>query len=85
MIGQQLRLCRSDEAVVKFLQCAGDALVTDLPAAAEQACIGCVAGERVFERIDVVTAAYQQARLDQLRQGAVEGGCAHVEDRRQQT
>jgi len=58
VIGQQLRLGRAHETVVKFLQCVGDTLVADLTSAFEKARIGGIAGQGVFESIHVTAAAH---------------------------
>ncbi len=82
--GQQLRLARADKIVVEFLQCGCNTLVADLTTAAEQARIGGIAGQCVFERVDVAATAHQQAGVDELGQGGAERSLVHVEDGRQQ-
>ena len=86
VICQQLRLRRAHKTVVKFLQCVCDTLVKDLTSALEQAHIGGIAGQGVFEGVNVTTyAAYQQARFDKLSQGDIERRRTHVENWCQQT
>src|SRR3954465_12595745 len=85
VIGQQLRLCRTDKTVVKFLQCIRDALVANPLAAPEQTCVSGVAGERMLERVEVAAAVHQQACFDKLAQGGTERSRGHVEPRSQKT
>src|SRR5580704_9908128 len=82
-MGQQFRLCHTDETVVKILQCIRDAPVADLPAAPEQTRVSGVTGERMFERVEVAAAVYQQSGVDKLAQGGTERGRVHVEHRSQ--
>ena len=69
MIGQQLRLRRTHEPAVEFLQRGGDALVADLTSALQQTGIGHIAGQSMVERIDGVwrrAASGGQPGRDQL-------------------
>ena len=75
MIRKQLRLRRADETAIEMLQNIRDALVADLTAAPEQARIGCIAGQRMPERIHLGAAvAHQQPGIDELGKRGVERG-----------